>query len=549
MATKEVTQSDIRDWLIEKVAETLKCSPEDIGLEEPFTSLGLDSLSMLMLTGDLAAWLGRDLQATLLLKHPTIEEVAELMARSEPGDLELQMPSPSRERPLPATLAQERLLRHANLPPGLDANLVNPRFVIRGALDLNALRGALAEMVRRHEMLRTTFGVHAGSYVQIVHPTGSVVVEEVDWTTDVALQSEDQMLTRARQMVMKPMDVGVLPLFHTSIIKVAEQDYRVMLVFHHLLCDADALRVFFAELTRLYSALCKGYPPALEPLEWQLADFAVWERDWLRRDAAPYQERLAWWREYWHAPPPIPRFPFVLKEPLSAVASSASTRHAFVALDIARQSELLARQSKCTLYTLFFAAFSSYLLGHIPEREVAIGTYVSDRKRMAAGGLLGMFVSMVPVRVKSPPDSTFREFVQRVRLELDQVSLRRELPFEEVTEHLRGAGKEVPEVLVLFQHMHLPGDALSLEGTQTTRWLEHGQRLETSGLSFSTVSARDELAVWVSFDGSLYDAAEVEGFLNGFVAYLGALMSEPDQKLTREKPVEVSGWDSLFGPG
>jgi acyl carrier protein len=549
MGTKEVTQSEIRDWLTQKIADTVKCPPEDIGLEESFTRLGLDSLSMLMLTGDLAAWLGRDLQATVLLKHPSIEEVSELLARSDLGDLELQMPGSSREHPLPATLAQERLLKHAILSPGRDANLVNPRFVIKGDLNVEALRGALVELVQRHEILRSTFGLHADDYVQMVHPTGPVVVDEVDWTSQPAVETEEEMLGRSRLMLMKPMDIGALPLFHTSVLRIAEKDHRLMFVFHHLLCDADALRVFFVELSRLYAALCRGYPPALEPLEWQVADFAVWERDWLRPSGAPYQERLAWWREYWQAPPEAPQFPFVLKEPPSTTPPLASTLHAPVPLEIADQAEILARQSRCTLYTVFLAAFSSYLFRHVPEREMVIGTYVSDRKRMAAGRLLGMFVSMVPLRVKLPSDITFREFLLQVRQEQDRVSLHRELPFEEIVEHLTSAGEVPPCVSVVFQHMHLPGDALSLEGTETARWLEQGQRLETSGLSFSTVSARGELAAWASFDGRLYDARGVEAFLKGFIDYLHVLMSEPDQKLMQEMADETPGWESLFGPG
>lgn len=550
MATKEVTQSDIRDWLLAKVADTLKCPPEDIGLEESFTSLGLDSLSMLMLTGDLAAWLGRDLHATVLLKHPSIEEVAELLGRSEQDELELQMPNSSREHPFPTTLAQERLLKHANLPPERDANIVNPRFVLKGNLDVEALRRALAEMVSRHEMLRTTFGLHEGTFVQIVHPTGPVMVEEVDWTAERPTQTEEQMLIRARERVMKPMNIGALPLFGTTVIKIAEQDYRLMLVFHHLLCDADALRVFFGELGRLYSAFYKGYPPALEPLEWQIADFAVWEREWLRPEGVPYQERLAWWREYWKMPPKELHFPFAWRQPPAVVPSRATTRHELVPVETKERADVLARQSQTTLYTVFFAAFATYLCDRLSEQEAIIGTYVSDRKRMAAGQLMGMFVSMVPVRVKVSADSTFREYVLQLRGEQDQVSLRRELSFEKLVEHLQAAGQEVPQVQVVYQHMHLPGEALSLEGVESRGWLEHGQRLETSGLSLSTVSSPNELEVWMSFDGLLYDPDEVEAFLQGFVTHLQALMNEPDQRLADLKRDEGQPeWESMFGPG
>ena len=544
-----MNQSGIRDWLIARVADNLKCPPEEIGVEDHFAALGLDSLSMLTLTGDLAAWLNRDLPATLLLRHPSIEEVVEVLARTPVGELEPNLPHASRDHPLPATLSQERLLKHAKLPPARDANLVNPRFSIQGKLNVQALSGAITEMVHRHEMLRTTFGVFEGGFFQEVHPTGVTLVEQMDLSSEPVTPSEEELLKQGREMIMQPMDVGSLPLFRVLIIKVAEENHRLMFGFHHLLCDADALRVFFEELGRLYAAILKGFPPALEPLEYQIADFAVWESDWLRRDGAPYLDRLAWWREYWRTPPQPPHFPFALTQPPPSLPPRACTGNVPIDLEIGQQVADLARQMNVTLYQLFFAAFVACLCDQTGVQEVAIGTYVSDRRRVAAGRLLGMFVSMVPVRVKAPWGITFRESVLQLREELDRVSLYRELPFEDLVEHLHKLEEEPPQVQVVFQHVHLPGDALQLEGAASQRWLELGQRLETTGLSFSMVNARQSLALWASFDGLLYDQDAVGAFMENYVSHLRALVKAPDQKLMQESARGQHEWAGMFGPG
>jgi acyl carrier protein len=549
MGGTEVNQSGIRDWLIARAADTLKCPPEEIGVEDDFAALGLDSLAMLTLTGDLAAWLNRDLPATLLLRHPSIEEVVEVLARAQSGELEPQLPRPSRDRQLPVALAQERLLKHAKLPPDRDTNLVNPRFVIRGKLDGEVLRRSLTEMVHRHEILRTTFGVEGGEFFQKVHPAGVALVEQVDWSSQEGVPSEEQLLNRGCEMIVHPMDIGSLPLFRALIIKVAEEDHRLMFSFHHLLCDADALRVFYEELGRIYAAILRGFPPALEPLDSQIADFAVWERDWLRRDGAPYQERLAWWREYWRAPPQPPRFPFALMEPASILPSSSCTANLPIDAEFGQRATDLARQMNVTLYNVCFAAFAAYLCARTGVQEVAIGTYVSDRKRVAAGRLMGMFVSMVPVRVKVPPCITFRALVLQLRDELDRVSLYRELPFEDLVEHLHKSGEEVPQVQVVFQHVLLPGDALHLEGAESQRWLEHGQRLATSGMSFSMITTGQTMALWTSFDGLLYDPEAVAGFMEGYADHLHAFVHAPDEELRRESSGGQQEWASMFGPG
>jgi acyl carrier protein len=550
MGTKEVTQSEIRDWLIEKIADTVKCPPADIGVEESFTSLGLDSLSMLTLTGDLAAWLGRDLPATLLLRHAAIGDLVDHLTEMSPDEM---APPPSREPgiPIPVTFAQERLLKHAVLPPGRDTNLLSPRFILRGSFDVAAMKRALDEMVRRHEILRTTFHQQNGDFVQVVHPPEPVVMEVVDWSADKETQSDEELAVRARAHLMQPVDLSSPPLFRAMVVRLAEDDHRLLFLFHHLLTDADAMRVFYGDVSRMYAAYHKNFQPALDPLDWQYADFALWERNWLRKDGSPYQDRLKWWREYWRTLPQRPEFTLAWKTPPEEPPSPhACILWAAIDEDTRSRTEVLARQCQATIYTVLFSAFGRHLLRYIDRSEVVVGTYVSDRKRVAAGQLMGMFVSMVPVRVSIPPGMTFREQVRQAQEHLDLVSLHRELPFEHLVEHLAAEGSAAPEVQVMFQQIETISDKLPLDDLQTSTWKTRVPRNKNAAFSFFFVKAPAESSACVSFDETQYDPSAIEAFLTSFVQELQKLVSAPDE--VREFQPAVSGkedWQDLFGPG
>lgn len=550
MGTKEVTQSEIRDWLIEKIADTVKCPPDEIGVEETFTSLGLDSLSMLSLTGDLAAWLGRDLPATLLLRHTSVGELTEHLTEMSLDEL---APPPLRESgaPIPVTFAQERLLKHAILPPGRDTNVLSPRFVLHGPLDLAAMQRALDEMIRRHEILRTTFHQQDGGFVQAVHPPEPAVMEFVDWSVDKETLSDVELAVRARSHLIRPLDLSALPLFRALVVRLGEEDHRLLFLFHHLLTDAGAMRVFYGDLERLYSAYLKGFQPALEPLDWQFADFALWERTWLHKESSAYQDRLKWWSEYWRIPPQRPVFSFAWKNPPQEPPSPfACILSAHIDEDTRSRTEALARQCQATMYTVFFSAFASHLLKHMDQSEVVLGTYVSDRKRVAAGQLIGMFVSMVPIRAGARRGMTFREQVKECQKHLDRVWLHRELPFEHLVEHLASNGRTTPEVQVVFQQIESLNERLSLDELETSTWSTKVPRKKNTLLTFLIVKKPGESSARVAFDGSLYNPAAMETFLTSFVEELKTLVSEPDEIPENLSPGPTGAdWQQLFGPG
>lgn len=470
MAVDEVSAGVIRDWLVRYAAKEMSLPPERIDPHAPITSLGLDSLTLIMLTGDLAEWMNQDLPASLLHDHSTMDSLARSLAEEEPDNFTDKLPELSRSEPLPVSFSQERLLRFAELGDAGDGNLVVERFAIRGAVDVEALQGAFSDVIQRHEILRTTFQKHGDGFTQRVHDQAHPGVFEIlDYTGD-----EDGAFARTTQESSRPMPLQTGPLMRVVLFKLAEQHHGINLIFHHLLMDAGALNVLHAELKHFYEQRRTGALSPLPALKLQVADFAAWERQWLSKEGAPHQTRLAWWRDYWKGEIPLPADVPMRHHEAPEVTPPAASCHGWrtISPDLVEGVRTLAREEKATPFIVYFAVFTILLHAQTYQEEFVLGSYVSDRKRVAAQNLIGMFTSMVMTKVHLVGAPSFREWIAHVRQQHEEVTRHQELPIEDLHDSLRAEGLPVPGVNIIFQYFVDPVSTFLLPGVETSRWRE-----------------------------------------------------------------------------
>jgi acyl carrier protein len=539
MGVDEVSAGVIREWLIRYAAKESRLPPESIDPHAPLTSLGIDSLALLMLTGDLAEWMHQDLPASVLNHHSTIDSLARYLSQEEPDTITDNVPELSRKEALPVSFSQERLLKFAEMGDGGDANLVVERFSMRGDVDVAALQGALEDVAQRHEILRTTFQRHDGGFTQRVHEGGRLVAfEMLDYSGD-----EDGAWARAFQEASRPLLLQSGPLLRVLLYKLGEHHHGIVFIFHHLLVDAGALNVFHAELKHFYEQRRTGELPPLPGLKLQVADFAAWEREWLSKESAPYQTRLAWWRNYWKGelPPPL-ELPMRHRETPDDTPPSNSCHctHA-ISADLAEGVRALAREEKVTPFMVFFAAFTALLYAKTFQEEFVIGSYVSDRKRVAARNLIGMFASMVAIRVRIVGSPSVREWVAQLRVQQEEVTRYQELPFEDLHDRLRAEGLPVPEVNVIFQSYVDPVSTFLLPGVEVTRWREVSESTMPWGFQFRIRESFGGLIATAGFDGKLYRAGEVPAFMEEFEKLLRASLANPERPV-RDLAGEVGVW-------
>ena len=428
-----------------------------------------------------------------------------------------------RDRTPIASFGQERLWRYAQR--SADRNLIQRRFVLRGRLDVAALERAIDEFIRRHEIMRTTFAERDGRVVQIVHPAtaGNLVLVDLSGRG----HEEEQAAEVSREVARRGFHLERGPLLRVLLIRHGENEHTLAFILHHLTYDARALEVLDSEVGALYAAFTQGRPSPLETPRLQMADFAAWQRHWLRPGGGVRERQLDWWKNHWSDELAPLRLPFAW----AARPERAEIPTSFWERDFPQElyegMKELCRAENVTLYTLQFAALAAVLHELTGSDQMVIGTYASDRQRPGMQEVMGFFVNLVAVCVDLRGAEGFRDLVHRLSHTLREVTSHQELPFEELCAKMRELERPIPNIQVIFQHIKTAEGQLRLPGIEVTDSRENLRPLHMPwGLTLSMVENAPTLKARVRFDAGQYDPAGAIDLVQRYEALLAQVVAE-----------------------
>ncbi|MGL5795493.1 MAG: condensation domain-containing protein, partial [Waterburya sp.] len=338
-----------------------------------------------------------------------------------------------RKQPLYLSFAQQRLWFLDQLEGENCVYNVPFFWQIQGDLNIAALEQAIAEIVQRHEVLRTSFSVVDGSPIQVIHSHLKLTIQVIDWRQ---LTKEEQ-LSKAQHLateeLQKPFDLSSAPLLRVKLLQLSDQSHLLLLVIHHIVCDGWSMNIFRHELFTLYTAFCTGKPSPLLELSLQYADFAHWQRQWLQGEVL--QTQLNYWQKQLTAVPPLLELP--TDRPRLSVQSFKG-RSEFLELnqDLTQKLKRLSQESGTTLFMTLLTAFTLLLSRYSGQEDIVVGSAIANRNRREIEPLIGFFVNTLALRTNLQGNPTFLELLQRVK----QVTLdaydHQDLPFEKLVDEL-----------------------------------------------------------------------------------------------------------------
>ncbi len=339
--------------------------------------------------------------------------------------------------PAPLSLGQEQLWRREQIkriPP-----LYNEAITIRhsGRLDISALERSLAEIVRRHEIWRTTYDTSNGSPIQIIHPApGCFPLHRVD------LRARDQPTVEAEIQRLittetrRRFDLRQGPLLRATLFESDQEEYRLFLVAHLSIVDGISIyQVFPTEMASLYAAFSAGKPSPLPEPDIQYADYAVWQR-WTF-NAKERAKQLTYWREQLGDKPPILQWPAEHTRPVSQTYRGEICKFT-LSTGLSGALKQFSRCQGVTLFTTLAASFGSLLHCYTRQVDLVIGTpSPAGRKRLETQSLLGYFLNPVALRIDLKGDPTFCELLSRVKNVVAGALCYDDVPLETISEELQ----------------------------------------------------------------------------------------------------------------
>jgi hypothetical protein len=332
---------------------------------------------------------------------------------------------------LPLSYAQQGLWFLAQMEGGSQAYHVPLGLQLCGRLDVAALRRALDRIVARHEVLRTIFGMVDGQPVQRIVATEESRFHLLEQDLRQNPDALGELERVKREEAGAEFDLQAGPMIRGRLLRVAEEEYGLLITMHHIVSDAWSMEILFKELSVLYGTYVKGEEDELPELAIQYADYAVWQRKWMEGEVL--QQQAEYWRKNLEGAPELLEVPADRVRPARQVYSGATLRVQLREDLMEGLKELSARQGT-TLYMTLLAAWA-VLLGRLSEeQDVVIGTPVANRGRVEIEGLVGFFVNMLAVRVDLSGRPTVAEMLQRVKRQALTAQQHQDIPFEQVVE-------------------------------------------------------------------------------------------------------------------
>ncbi|HEX8852008.1 MAG TPA: condensation domain-containing protein, partial [Pyrinomonadaceae bacterium] len=365
----------------------------------------------------------------------------------------------------PLSFAQQRLWFFQEMYPGSAAYNMPIAMRLKGQLDVAHLRAALSEVVRRHEVLRTSIDLLDNEPMQLISEPEEIPLPVLDLSGLPAAEREKEARRLATEEVTRAFDLRRGPLLRGRVLRLSAEEHVLLLVIHHIVCDGWSIGVLLDEVTALYAAYTAGQEPTLPALPIQYADYAVWQREWLTGEVL--EEQLAYWREQLSGAEPVLTLPTDRPRPQVQTLNGSHFEFAFPQ-DLPARLRQLCREEGVTMFMLLLAAFQALLSRYSGQTDVLVGTPIAGRNRKEVEGLIGFFVNTLVLRTDLSGEPGFRELLRRVKKVCLGAYAHQELPLERLVEELQPERSlsHAPLFQVLFALQNTPNESLQLPGLE-----------------------------------------------------------------------------------
>ena len=451
--------------------------------------------------------------------------------RQQEGDSSTGIPRRAQEKAAPLSFAQQRLWFMQQWEPESAVYHEVVAICLSGPLHVEVLTQAVREIVRRHEVLRSTYPTIDGQAQQLIDPSvhESLTIELIDLREVPEGEREAAARQRIEQEVQRPFHLEQEVPWRRLLLRLHQEEHIALTVMHHIITDAWSMEVFVRELTTLYAAFSAGKASPLPEIPLHYADYACWQRQ--RLEEGKLERQRAYWKNQLGGTLPVLELP--TDSPRPAVQTFHGRRYPMVIhRSLSQRLQALSRQEGVTVFMTLLAAFQVVLSRYSGQEDVMVGTTIANRTHPELERLLGCFVNTLALRTNLSGNPAFRDLLQRVRAVTLGAYEQQDVPFEKVVEDVQVTRSLRHATLcqVMFELQNVPLAEQELAGL-TLRPVEVEHTTAKFELSLCLRESEQELSGYLEYNTDLFEGSTIERFMGHFLTALEAVVADPGQRI------------------
>ncbi|WP_372512880.1 amino acid adenylation domain-containing protein [Gordonia alkanivorans] len=431
---------------------------ERVSVHDGFFEMGGNSLSATKVSARLSAALDRQVPVKAIFESADVARLAEYITNSLSGHSAVPLIARQRAEMVPVSAVQRGMWLLSRAAPESPAYNVALALELRGRLDVDALRAAVDDLLRRHESLRTSYPMINGEPMQIISPPDEVVGLDV---TPVPVSGS--VADAIAAVTGRGFDITTAPPVRLALLRVDEDEHVVVFVVHHISADGASMAPLARDLMMAYAARHDGRPPTWAPLPVQYADFTLWQAERLGttddEGVTEAQRQLDYWIDRLSGAPETIDLP--TDRPRPKTPSYVGDQVEFeIPEDLARSLESVARANNTTMFMVTHAAYAVLLSRLSGRNDLVIGTPYAGRGEQALDEVVGMFVNSLALRTRIDHGEKFSDLLSRVRRDDLADMANTDVAFETIVAKILSAPatshNPLFQVMFAFQNIDFP---------------------------------------------------------------------------------------------
>lgn len=506
---------------------------EKVGVFDNFFEIGGHSLLATRVISRIREAFEIELPLRTVFEQPTVAGLSQQIEQAQLEENTLQAPPIQpvpRDGVLPLSFAQQRLWFLDQLEPGSPAYNIPSAVRLQGDLNISVLKKTINEIVRRHESLRTNFSEEKGKGVQIIAPTLTVEIPEIDLAELPETEREQEVMRLAGEEAKQPFNLSDDPLFRVTLLKLGVENFVILFTMHHIISDDWSTKILVKEIAILYNAFAQNAPSPLPDLALQYADFSHWQQNWLQGEVLETQ--LTYWKDQLGGSPAVLELP--TDRPRPAVQTFNGSYQTFeFSEDVSLALKNLGASAGTTLFMTMLAAFNTLLYRYSDQDSINVGTPIANRTRAEIEGLIGFFVNTLVLRTDLSGQPTFTELLKRVRETALGAYAHQDIPFEKLVDVLKPQRElsHSPLFQVMFVLQNISTGGQKSAGALNISPLQADSGTAKFDLTLFIMERENQISGALEFNTDLFDETTISRMIDHFRMLIEAIAADPEQRI------------------